>query len=145
MKKTSIRIILALVLSAALFGSCKKDKDEEPVGATKENLVGTYKLKSAVTKILTENYDAVDFLEECQKDDTYTLNADFSALYTDAGTKCDPQGGYQTNWELDGNYIEIDAEYAGNIKSFNGKILVIEASGTEAGITFTVTVTLEKQ
>lgn len=145
MKKTSIRLVLAVAFSAILLGACKKDKDDdEPVGATKENLIGKYKLTSAKYKALGQEGDYVTEMEACEKDNTYELKADFSAVYADAGTKCDPEGGYATEWALNGNSIEIDI-YSGTIKSFNGTTLVVEESGTESGITYSITATFVKQ
>ncbi|AXY76248.1 hypothetical protein D3H65_20625 [Paraflavitalea soli] len=144
MKKTSIRLVLAIAFSAMLFTACKKDKDEA-VAASKENLIGSYKLTEARAKVLTQDLDVLDtYVEACQKDDVYVLNADFTAKIKDEGTKCGNGEGYTSSWELDGNYIDIDG-YSGNIKSFDGKTLVIEASGTQSGITATLTFKFAKQ
>lgn len=145
MKKPSIRLLLMFAVSAILLGACKKDKDDEPVAATKENLVGSYKLTSAKAKALGQEMDLMEeYFEPCQRDDIYKLNADYTVQVKDEGTKCDPDGSYESSWELDGNYIDIDG-YAGNIKSFNGKTLVIEASGSQNGVTATSTFVFEKQ
>jgi len=145
MKKTSIRLVLAIAFSAMLFTACKKDKDDEAVAATKENLIGSYKLTSAKAKVLSQEVDVIDtYVEACQKDDVYVLNADFSAKIKDEGTKCGNGEGYTSSWELDGNYIDIDG-YSGNIKSFDGKTLVVEASGSQGGITATITFVFAKQ
>lgn len=144
MKKTSIRIVLALILSAALFGSCKKDKDEA-VAVTKENLIGDYKLTEFKVIVVGQTVDLyTTWLEECQRDDIYALNADFTVQVKDEGTKCGQASGYESTWELDGNYIDIDG-YSGDIKSFDGNTLVIEGSGSQGGLSGTVRAVFVKQ
>lgn len=147
MKKTSIRLVLALAFSAMMFTACKKDKDDEPVAATKENLIGSYKLTKFEMKVsgLPTPVDLYAvFLEACQRDDVYTLSADFKVQVTDEGTKCSPLNSYQSTWSMDGNYVEIDG-YAGTVKSFDGKTLVLEGSGSEGGFTGTASATFIKQ
>lgn len=144
MKKTSIRIILALVLSAALFGSCKKDKDEA-VTVTKENLLGSYKLTELKLIVAGQPVDLyTTFLEACQRDDIYKLNGDFTVEVKDEGTQCGQGTGYESTWELDGNYIDIDG-YSGDVKSFDGKTLVIEGNGSQGGISGTAKAVFVKQ
>lgn len=150
MKKTSIRILFTFALSAILLGACKKDKDAEPVGATKENLAGSYKLiKLDVTVPGAPPQDGLSELEDCEKDDIYTLRVDFTARYEDAGTKCDANGSstYDTEWELDGNNITVRGgsyDFVGVIKSFNGKNLVIEGT-YDMGVSVKFQATLAKQ
>jgi len=153
MKKTSIHLMLAIIFSTIVLAGCTKSKDgEESVAATKENLAGSYKLtefKSKTSIPGMENVDGLATMDACEKDDIYKLNADFTASYTDAGSKCDPDGSYSgINWELAGNVISIPGssqDYMGTIKSFNGKTLVIESSVVYMGISATVTATFTKQ
>lgn len=149
MKKTSIRFVLAIAFSAMMFTGCKKDKDEDggAVAATKENLIGSYKLTKFEIKVSgvptpVDLYTV--FLEPCQRDDIYTLAADFKVQVKDEGTKCQPLNSYESTWSMDGNYVEIDG-YAGTVKSFDGKTLVLEGSGSEGGFTGTATATFIKQ
>ncbi|MDF2193662.1 lipocalin family protein [Paraflavitalea sp. CAU 1676] len=145
MKKTSIRIVLGLALSAMVFTACKKDKDEA-VTVTKENLVGTYKLTEMKMKVTgAPEMDIFNlYFESCQRDDTYTLAADFKVQVKDQGTVCADPNNYESTWSMDGNYVEIDGT-AGKVKSFDGKTLVLEAEGTEGGMTGTVTAKFVKQ
>jgi hypothetical protein len=150
MKKTSIRLVLALGLFAITFGACKKDKDEA-VSVTKENLAGKYKI-SKVELIVpgAPPQDMLATFDDCEKDDVYTLNANMTAKYEDVGTKCDANGSntYDTNWTLDGNAIVVrgnSMDYIGNVKSYDGKTLVIEGSYDFMGVSMTFRATLAKQ
>ena len=148
MKRTSIHLMLTIIFSAVLLGACKKDKDEA-VEPTKENLAGSYKLTGLTTSTSsTGEVDTYSQLEACERDDIYTLNTDFSATYTDAGTKCDPEGTYESAWSLDENKNIVitggTMDYEGTVKSFNGKTLVIEGT-YNVGITYTIKATFTKQ
>jgi hypothetical protein len=144
MKKTSIRLVLALGLFAITFGACKKDKDEA-VSVTKENLLGSYKLTELKLIVAGQPVDLyTTYLEACQRDDIYKLNADFTVQVNDEGTKCGQGASYSSTWELDGNYIDIDG-YSGDVKSFDGKTLVIEGSGSQGGISGTAKAVFVKQ
>lgn len=151
MKKTSIRILFTFALSVILLGACKKDKDDEPVGATKESLAGSYKLtKLDITMPGVPTQDGYAEMDDCEKDDIYTLNADLSARYEDAGTKCDANGSstYDTEWSLDGNNITVRGgsyDFIGVIKSFNGTTLVIEGTYDFMGMSAKFRATLVKQ
>lgn len=145
MKKTSIRLVLAMAFSALLFGACKKDKDGESVALTKENLAGTYKLTKAKYTISgIGEVDALADLEACEKDDTYTLKTDFTATRNDAGTKCNPETTGNTNWTLADGSIVID-DFGGKVKSFDGTTLLIEGSETQQGITASYSIIFVKQ
>jgi hypothetical protein len=145
MKKTSIRLVLAIAFSAMMFTACKKDKDDEPVGATKENLIGSYKLTELKLIVAGQPTDIyTTFVPACQRDDIYTLTADFKVQVKDEGTKCSPANTYESTWSLDGNYVEIDG-YAGDVKSFDGKTLVIEGSGSQGGISGSISAKFVKQ
>ncbi|NII24956.1 lipocalin family protein [Pseudoflavitalea sp. X16] len=151
MKKTSIRLLLMFAVSAILLGACKKDKDAEPVAVTKENLAGKYKATEIKGKAAGVDYDVYnEVFEACERDDIYTLNADFTAKYEDAGTKCDANGSssYDTEWELDGNNIVIrgnSMDYIGVVKSFDGTTLVIEGSADFMGMSTSFRAVLKKQ
>jgi len=152
MKKTSIHLMLSIIFSTIILAGCQKSKDsDEPVAVTKESLAGSYKLTALTSKtsIVPDEQNSYNELEACERDDIYTLRADFTADYTDAGTHCDPDGSYpNVNWQLDGNNIMIpgsSTDYSGTIKSYNGKTLVIEGLYTVMGINVTVKATFTKQ
>ncbi len=151
MKKTSIRLGLAIIFSTLILAGCTKSKDgEDQVNITAETLAGSYKLTSLTYKnpITGKNEDYMSELDACEKDDIITLNANYSAVYTDAGTKCNPDGSYNNvEWQLEDKDIFIPGssqDYSGEIKSYNGKTLVIEGS-YNVGITITITATFTKQ
>jgi hypothetical protein len=148
MKKTSIHLMLIIIFSAVLLGACKKDKDEE-IEPTKENLAGNYKLTGLTTSTPSSGeVNTYNQIEACERDDIYTLNTDFSAAYTDAGTECEPPGSYESTWSFDENKnITINGssfDYEGTVKSFNGKTLVVEGT-YNMGITYTIKATFTKQ
>lgn len=139
------KMFLALSALVLLVSSCSKDKDDEsgPITPTKENLTGTYKLTKVVltangqTSDMTTQY--MQFFDACQRDDVFKLNADNTYQWVDAGTKCDPEGGYTDTWSLTSNTtIVMDGETY-TIKSFNGKILEVSQSygGAEQVETYT--------
>lgn len=137
---------VSLILFAALFfTACKKEKTSSDI--TKENISGTYTLKAATaTSALTgsQTINLYDMMLPCEKDDQVTLKADYTVLYTDAGTKCEEPGDDTGTWSLAGNTITIDGETA-TIEKFDGITLIITAEGTESGISFKYTSTFTKQ
>lgn len=138
------KIFLPLALIATITFSCKKDKDEaKQVEVTKENLIGTYKLKSQESKLNGIPYTPQT--EACLKDDLYILKATNVFEYKDAGVICDPDESYDGTWELQGKVITTDSDLEGTISSFTGTELVVEDSGTEQGISWSVKLVLTKQ
>ena len=114
---------------ALVFASCKKDKTDEPVTPTKENLTGAYKLTAVKMTSGSSTLDLFIMMDACDKDDTYRLNADNSYSVKDDGTMCSPSNDYTGGtWSLvNSTTIDLDGE-VGTIKSWNGKTLVVEAS-----------------
>lgn len=139
-KRLMKKAILALSMLVVL-ASCKKDKNDDPITPTKENLTGTYKITAAT---ITSGGSTVDvfnndvFFEACDRDDVYKLNADLSYDIQDAGVVCSPDNNYTGGtWALvNATSIDIDGDVY-TIKSWNGKTLVGEF--TDTGITGTVT------
>lgn len=89
---------------------------------------GTYRLTAVGYKMnatATEQpvYDQW-VTEACEKDDQITLNANGTFTYTDAGVKCNPDGGYTSTWSLNGSTITVDGDPA-TIQSFSCSSLVI--------------------
>src|SRR5688572_9212404 len=107
MIRSFTKALSVLVLSAATFSACKKDKDDDGLAVTKENLAGSYTLVSSKVKIsgLGEQ-DAASFLESCEKDDHYVLATDFSFKYVDTGSVCSSNGSYESTWELKDKHVE---------------------------------------
>ncbi|WP_315818317.1 lipocalin family protein [Paraflavitalea speifideaquila] len=58
-------------------------------------------------------------LDECEKDDAYTLNADLSAKFEDLGATCSQTTVRTTTWKLDGKNIEIDGEVKSSLVWLN--------------------------
>lgn len=137
---------LCLSLFALLSTACKKDKDEaKPV--TKEDLAGTYVITSVKAQAGTPN--EVDYTElvfdDCQRDDTYVLKADGTYTIDDNANTCpdSPEGGV---WDFKDNKFTIEAfSQTGNLKSWDGKTLVVENTVSVSGFTQTVQVTFTRQ
>lgn len=145
MIRSFTKALSLLVLCAATFSACKKDKDDDSLAVTKENLVGTYTVASIKWKVNGQEQDMTDYiLDPCQKDDQTTLKADSTYEYKDAGTVCSPNGDDTGTWSTDGKKVTIDGD-ANTVKSFTKSTLVFEETGTENGVTYTQTTTLSKK
>ena len=136
---------LAIAFTGLLFTSCKKEGDKT-IAPTRENLAGSYILVSIKYKTSsTPEVEVKDeILDDCQKDDIFTLNSNMSFTYVDAGVQCDPSGSYSDNWVLEGNTISFDM-FEMPITKFDGKTLVGSTTEVEGGISFTYTITFSKQ
>lgn len=79
--------MLVLLIVVSGIAACSKKKESNVTVISKESLAGSYKLTAATTS--GQNiYDV--YLEACQKDDIYRLNADFTAAIMDGVMKCNP-------------------------------------------------------
>lgn len=130
MKKT----ILALAIIAG-FASCKKSETPAPNACTPSisTIAGTYKISAVKYKAAASATESDLFIDvpDCQKDDTYQLNADGSVVFADAGVSCGlpPAPGLPTSWTLEGNNTRIQmAEYNMLIVSFDCSKLVVTES-----------------
>ena len=122
--------LLTLLLGTAVFISCNKDKDEE-CKLSQSAAAGTYRVtavryKASASASEVDYYNTV-FTQTCERDDTYTLNANGTFTFNDAGTKCSPPNDYTGTWSLSGNTIVIDGD-SGNVDSFNCTTMVVSAS-----------------
>lgn len=134
-------MILAFSVLTLVFASCKKDKTDEPVTPTKENLTGTYKMTAATMTSGGTSADIFNndiFFEACDRDDIYKLNADNSYARQDAGVVCSTSNDYTGGtWSLENSTtLNLDGEIS-TIKSWNGKTLVAEI--VLSGVTFSTT------
>ncbi|WP_276479941.1 lipocalin family protein [Paraflavitalea pollutisoli] len=150
MKKTSIRLGLAVAFSALLFTACKKDDEAAPASLTKESIAGKYKLTDAqIVPPVGPTYSVyTTYLKECERDDIYTLNTDFSAKYEDAGKACEGTSPKTTTWKLEGKNITVQGgtlEFIGVVNSWDGSTLVIDGGYELGGVTVKIRGTLVKQ
>lgn len=135
------KLLFALSALVLVATSCKKDKDDEPVTPTKENLTGSYKvtkMEGISSGSTTDLFNNPNWTEPCEKDDIHKLNADNSYQWVDAGTKCDPPGDYEDTWSLTNSTTIVIDGYSATIKSFNGRTLVLSENfmGTEIVTTY---------
>lgn len=149
MKKTSIRLGLAVAFSALLFTACKKDNEEAPASLTKESLAGKYMIQNAeVVLPVGAPISIMAKFGECEKDNIYTLNADFTAKYEDAGKSCGGDPVETTTWKLEGKNITVQGgsqDFIGVVKSWDGKTLVIDCVYEYMGASTTLRGTLSRQ
>ena len=117
----------ALLVSAVLFTSCKKDKDAVAGGGSTESIIGSYKLESVMVKDGGDAFDLLQSMAPCLKDDVATFGANKKYIHTDAGLKCVPAGHYESTWELKpANKIVIDGEEMTLVSTVNGKLVLRE-------------------
>lgn len=135
------KVLLGMVVLAAL-ASCKKDEKKCDLNST--NILGSYKVTASVYKENNSTPEVNEFAnwDACQKDDVTTLNSNGSAIATDAGTVCDPNGTYTSTWALVGDRLTIDGEVA-TVTSFDCGGMTVKFEGPDPG-EYTIT-TLVKQ
>ncbi|MBI3883469.1 MAG: hypothetical protein HY305_04435 [Sphingobacteriales bacterium] len=136
MKKAILFSALGLGILILSVSSCKKDKTECDV--TLQTLAGKYsivKVEAGATALGQTVYvNATDTIPSCHRDDTFTLGADSTLIYTDAGTRCEGNSATEsTTWSLttDGKVrfhtlesIDLDITSA-TVVSFDCSTLVI--------------------
>ena len=112
--------VLMLVLSLT---ACQKDAVVPEVAVNNETIAGVYKVTALSLQPTTgASHDVFSTLEDCQKLNTQTLNADNSYTLVDA---CDASNNETARWSLDtGNKITING-VTGDLVSFDGRNLVI--------------------
>lgn len=121
----------ALLLLSGIFSSCKKEKTEpdedEECEISVASIAGKYKLAAAVYQEAAGDRDVLhDIYEDCELDDTNELKADKTFVYTDAGTKCSPDGSTSGTWDINtGSRILVLNSGMSTIISFNCKDLVV--------------------
>jgi hypothetical protein len=139
------KLFFGLFSLTLLATACKKDKDAPAVEPTKENLAGTYKVTAIAITVagVPGSYDGYNDLEACEKDDQYKLNLDNSFEYIDAGTACDPNGGYTGEWSLSDHEVTF-GDVSGTITKFDGTTVEVTATTTEQEVTMTIKSTFKK-
>jgi len=129
------------LIAAVILFSCNKDDNNNPPEITMQSLAGDYKITSAKVN----GIDVLNtYLDPCQQDDVYTLNADGTYMITDAGTTCNPSSDTTGTWSLSGNTVTIGTQQF-TIVSFNGSALEATTSVMQGPITLTVDVVFTKQ
>ena len=138
------KLVLGLLSLTLIATACKKSKDSTPI--TKETITGTYKMTAAKLTVsgVPGSHDAFADMSDCQKDDLYKLNADYTFDYVDAGTICNPAGDFSDVWSLSGNQLTLYGT-TGTITKFDGSILEVTVTTTDQGTTYTSTTTFQKQ
>ena len=132
---------LIYFIAAVVIFSCNKNDDNNPPAITMENLAGDYKITSATLN----GIDVLSaYLEPCQQDDVYTLNADGTYEITDAGSTCSPTSDTTGTWSLSGNQITIGTQQF-TLVSFDGSVIEVTTTVTQSGLPVTVDVIFTKK
>ena len=124
------KIVPALLLFFLTNASCKKVSEALPV--SKENIVGTWQLtakRMSATGIPEQ--DAYPNMEECEKDNLYYFNVDYSFAYMDAGATCDMSEPVLGFWELHEKVITFLSQ-TGSITKFDGTYMEVMTQVTYA-------------
>ena len=147
MKKHMLRLTLLAFVTLSAFSACKKDKDDDKLAVTTENLIGDYKLVDLKMKVAGQEGSVMSELDDCEKDDTYQLLADNVFKVIDDGKQC---GNEETSeWSLDGNKIILESfafflpgDY--EVASLTKSQLVLTMTMTEGGMTTVYTAILKR-
>ena len=134
--------ISTAALLTLLITSCSK-KNDSPAYTTKQ-LAGTYKITAATASSGGTTIDAYQYMYDCQKTSSQTLNADSTYKSIDVCNSDTTTGKYVVK----GNLLISDPDANPDtvtIKSFNGSQLVITFYETDQGVTYLTTTTLTKQ
>lgn len=140
MIRSFTKALSLLVLCAATFSACKKDKKDDSLAVTKENLVGTY----VISSIKLNGTDVFQLYPACEKDDQYILKSDLTMEYKDAGTVCSSSGDYTSTWSVSGSKVTIDGSEE-TVKTLTKGTLVTEVTESGGGATATVTTTYSRK
>ena len=128
MKKIKLATLL-FAISTFIFSSCRKTPEKTTCETTSANIPGVYKLTAATHKASATAAEVDCFKEPifipCEKDDTFTFNANGSYVQADIGIICSPSGNDDGSWELLGpTSILLDGDII-TIKSFDCKNLIL--------------------
>lgn len=122
------KLLFAAAIAAIALTSCKKTNSDEAKAITKENIIGSFKVTAMTYTANGVTIDGMANITACEKDDIHIFKAADAYEYTDAGTKCDPDGGYTSTWTLSADVITIDGE--------SGKITLLTATRMETTSTY---------
>lgn len=117
------KVVLSLSVMALLETACKKDVDTpEAITPTKENLTGSYLLSKITAQTANApEYPVTNYMDSCQRDDIFKLNADYTYQVVDAGMQCG--GNYSDTWSLvNASTIVLEGDTY-TIRRFDGKTL----------------------
>jgi Lipocalin-like domain len=141
------KIVLAFSVIAVflVIDACKKSNSVSSA-KTVQNLSGSYSLIALTANILGASVNLYDSLPPCERDNLIQLNANGSAAFIDANTKCSPPSDSTGTWSLSANtdtiYVAGNASF---INSWDGKTLVLNNSEKVNGFPVVATTTLVKQ
>lgn len=142
--KNFASLLIASLLALSVTSCSKDDDDNGNNDLTASNLAGTYRMTSANGTVNGIPFDYLATLDDCQKDNLFTLNANLTYSVADAGVKCNPEENDAGTWALSADSITFQS-YSGKITSFNGSRLEVTSSGTYQGNTGTVTFVFTEQ
>jgi hypothetical protein len=164
MENRSLKSYVLLVLAISLvFSSCKKDDDDDnntPAPTKKEMLTGNnwsivaYSVEPAIDydQNGTQENNLMPYLQACNLDDFYNLNADNTYTAEEGSSKCDPNDPqvYENgNWVFNSDETLVVFSPAGG-QSYEFSIESLNASRWDAeqvvvanGVTYTFSLSFE--
>ncbi|HVE60558.1 MAG TPA: lipocalin family protein [Chitinophagaceae bacterium] len=116
------QIFCSLLAITLVFASCDKKTDDTPeppdVTPTQTNLVGTYKPRKVLS---TQGADITsEWLENCEKDNLFKLNADLTYVVVDDGVQCATSRFTSGDWSLTNSTTIVLDNEVGTIVRYNG-------------------------
>lgn len=129
MKKKYIMLVFpALILASSCRKNDKLDWDKN-ITPTVQNIHGVYAIKGARwgdLNVFDNSFPDANAVRQCDKDDIYRLNEDFSYKVSDIGVVCSPSNNESATWSLiDSKTIRLNNDI-GTIYYFDGTKLVIK-------------------
>jgi hypothetical protein len=140
MKKITILALGAV----ALMASCKKSSDSSSCEVSVTAIAGSYKISKieVVTAGIASDVTST-FLDACERDDIYTLKADKTVSYQDAGTVCSSNGTGTGSWDIVSGKLTLNVtgtgtDFANATVSNNCSSIVVEESAGNGSIRTTL-------
>lgn len=144
------KLLFTALFLSAFFVGCKKDKDKGS-SQTKTQLLtaNNWVMTALVASTPGENdKDLFSILPDCIKDDFIKYNSNFTILFDDGATKCDPSDPQTTNgvWSFnsDETILTMDGEPQ-KIETLNATVLILSYTEDVGGKTKTYTTTYNKK
>ncbi len=153
MKKITL-FTFVVIAATAILTSCSKDKTtptpDNNATATENLTAKDWKITGLVISTIIGDFNFLDSLDACQKDDLLKYNLDGTITEKAGATKCDPadpdtkNGGVWTLLNNDTKLRIIDGDTSiYDINTLNSTTAILKQTETIDGFTTTITMTLK--
>jgi len=145
------KILFTALILSSFFVGCKKKEDKPATAQTKTQLLtaNNWVLTAIMSSTLGEtDKDLFRILPNCIKDDFSKYNSNFTLIYDDGATKCNPSDPQTTNDVWSFNSDETILTVSGDpkkIETLNATVLIFSYSDVNDGKTKTYTFTYSKK